>query len=97
MQADKTLRPRMQKLVAEIMEMDVSEIKPESRLREDLGMDSLGSLELLSTIGDELGLHLDVDDAMDIVTFQDACRFVEAAIVRRESTPLPAREAPLVR
>ncbi len=96
MQAENNLRARMQKLVAEIMEMEVSEIKPESRLREDLGMDSLGSLELLSTIGDELGLHLDVDDAMDIVTFHDACEFVEAAIVRRGSAPVASRVAPLI-
>ena len=80
MLAEKEVRPRMQKLVAEILEIDGARVRPESRLREDLGMDSLGSLELLSTISEELGIHVDIDDAMDIVTFQDACAFVERSM-----------------
>lgn len=94
MQVENEVRPRMQKLVAEIMEIDAAQIHPESRLREDLGMDSLGSLELLSSIGDDLGIHLDIDDAMDIVTFQDACTFVERSIESRAATEMPSREAP---
>ena len=80
MLAENEVRSRMQKLVAEILEIDVSQIHAESRLREDLGMDSLGSLELLSSISEELGIHLDIDDAMGIVTFHDACVFVERSM-----------------
>ncbi len=67
----------MQRLVADILEIDPSKVHEASRLREDLGLDSLGSLELLSSISEELGIHLDIDDAMSIVTFHDACEFVE--------------------
>ena len=55
----------------------LEQVKLDSRLREDLGMDSLGSLEMLSTISEQLDLHLEIEDAMDIVTFDDACAFVE--------------------
>jgi acyl carrier protein len=65
-------------LVAEILELDdPNSIKPTDRLREDLGMDSLGSLELLSTISEELKLDLEMEDAMGISTIEDACAFVE--------------------
>jgi len=65
-------------LVAEILEMDdPKSIKPTDRLREDLGMDSLGSLELLSTISEELKLDVEMEDAMGISTIEDACAFVE--------------------
>jgi len=65
-------------LVAEILELDdPTSIKPTDRLREDLGMDSLGSLELLSTISEELKLDLEMEDAMGISTIEDACAFVE--------------------
>jgi len=67
----------MRTLVAEILEVEESQIQDKSRLREDLGMDSLGSLEMLSTISEQLDLHLEIEDAMDIVTFDDACAFVE--------------------
>lgn len=77
MPSDPTLRPRMRALVAEILEIDEAKIEATSRLREDLGMDSLGSLEMLSTISEQLDIHLEIEDAMDIVTFEDACLFVE--------------------
>ncbi len=76
---------RMRALVAEILEIEESKIAPTSRLREDLGMDSLGSLEMLSTISEELDVHLEIEDAMDIVTFDDACRFVERQIGDRKA------------
>jgi acyl carrier protein len=85
MLAEKEVRSRMQRLVAEILEIDVAQVQAESRLREDLGMDSLGSLELLSSISEELGIHLDIDDAMGIVTFHDACVFVERSMQVREA------------
>jgi len=80
MLAENEVRARMQKLVADILEIDPVEVHAGSRLREDLGMDSLGSLELLSSISEELGIHLDIDDAMSIVTFHDACEFVERSM-----------------
>ncbi|MBN1652950.1 MAG: acyl carrier protein [Deltaproteobacteria bacterium] len=71
-------RQRIIALVAEILELDdPKSIKPTDRLREDLGMDSLGSLELLSTISEELKLDLEMEDAMGISTIEDACAFVE--------------------
>lgn len=83
MPTDHSIRGRMSALVAEILEIDESTIKGDSRLREDLGMDSLGSLELLSSISEQLGLHLELDDAMNIVTFDDACAFVEQNLEAR--------------
>lgn len=70
-------RDRVASLIAEIVEVDHGTVRPESRLREDLGMDSLQSLELLSLLSEELRIHLEMEDAMDIATVDDACRFVE--------------------
>ena len=64
-------------VVAEIAEVTVSELHGTDRLREDLGMDSLSSLELLSSLGEKLHLDLEIEDAMDIRTVDDACAFVE--------------------
>ncbi len=83
MPTDLSIRERLTALVAEILEIDQSVIKGNSRLREDLGMDSLGSLELLSSISEQLGLHLELDDAMDIVTLDDVCAFVERNLEAR--------------
>jgi acyl carrier protein len=75
--SDPSTRLRVVKAIAEILEMEPSRVSGAQRLREDLGMDSLGSLELLSTVGEDLRVDLDMEDAMDIVTVDDACAFVE--------------------
>jgi acyl carrier protein len=72
-------RERVVALIAEIREVPLDEVRPEARLREDLGMDSLNSLELLSAIGEELRIDLEIETAMQIATVDDACRFVEDA------------------
>ncbi len=43
-------------------------IAHETRLREDLALDSVASLELLSMIDDELGLCLEMEDVVGIDT-----------------------------
>lgn len=64
------------KLIAEIAETELRTIHDTQRLREDLGLDSLQSLELLSSIGEKLKIDLDVEEAMAIRTVSDACAFV---------------------
>ncbi len=64
------------RLLAEIAETELRSIRDTQRLREDLGLDSLQSLELLSSIGEALRIDLDVEEAMSIRTVSDACAFV---------------------
>jgi len=70
-------RTRIVAAIAKIAEVEPSRVTGAQRLREDLGMDSLGSLELLSLISEELKIDLEMEDAMDIVTVDDACAFIE--------------------
>ena len=72
-------RTKVTALIAEIRELDAATIMGESRLREDLGMDSLNSLELLSGLGEQFKLDLPIEDALALVTVDDACVFVMAA------------------
>lgn len=83
------VRARVFATIAEILEIDPSAVSGDKRLREDLGMDSLGSLELLSSVSEALHVDLEMEDAMDLVTVNDACAFVE-----RHTTP---NEAPRAR
>lgn len=66
-------------LLAHILETDASRIRAGDHLRDDLGLDSLQSLELLSVLAEELRIDLPMDQAMDLRTVDDACRFVEDA------------------
>ena len=63
--------------LAEIAEVDRSALSGADRLREDLGMDSLSSLELLSSVSEKLRIDLEVEEALTIRTVDEACTFVE--------------------
>ena len=69
--------------IAEIMEIDAEQIGGDTLLREDLGMDSLSSLELLSTLSRELKVDLEMEEAMAIRSVNDAARFVEQHVQAR--------------
>ena len=72
-------RSRTREILAEISEREVDRVKDADRLREDLGLDSLQSLELLSVVSEELRINLPMEDAVELRTVGDACDFVESA------------------
>ena len=72
-------RERTRHILAEIAEREVHHVRESDRLREDLGLDSLQSLELLSTVSEELRIDLPMEDAIELRTVGDACDFVERA------------------
>lgn len=71
-----TLNPnwehRMLELIAEVSVLKLSQIKPEHRLREDLGMDSVCSLELISMMAEEFDLDISVEEAAKVATVSGA-------------------------
>jgi acyl carrier protein len=77
------------RLLAEIAEIDAQSIRDSQRLREDLGLDSLQSLELLSGIGEALKIDFDIEDAMSIRTVRDACAFVARRYTAKTGDGLP--------
>jgi len=72
-------RSRTREILAEISEREVEGVRDVDRLREDLGLDSLQSLELLSVVSEELRINLPMEDAVELRTVADACDFVESA------------------
>jgi acyl carrier protein len=54
--------------IAELATVRVSEIKNEDRLREDLGLDSVSSMELLSMLAERFDLEIGIEEAVEINT-----------------------------
>jgi acyl carrier protein len=67
-----TVDDRVIELIAQLSSVKKAEIKPGDRLRDDLGMDSVSSMELLSLLAEELKLDIPVEEAMEITTVQGA-------------------------
>ena len=65
----------MKQLVAERVEKDVSEITMDSKFQ-DLGIDSLDTVELLMNLEDKLGIEVELDQKVE--TVGDLVAFIES-------------------
>ena len=65
------IRIKVKNLLAEIARVDANLVKEETKIREDLGVDSLTSVEILAAIEVRLGIMLDQAKAFDVVTVKD--------------------------
>lgn len=66
------LPQQIARMVAQLTVVPVADIKPEHRLREDLGLDSVCSMELLSMLAEELDLDVPMEEAARVTTVAGA-------------------------
>ena len=71
---EEQIRTDLLDILAKLAGLEVDQIKNDDRLREDLGLDSLQSMELLSRISDKYELDLEVEDVMDVETVGDVVK-----------------------
>ncbi|MGP1369064.1 MAG: acyl carrier protein [Treponema sp.] len=69
---------KIQKLIAEKLEIDESKITIDSSFRGDLGADSLDTYELVYAIEENLGVSIPDDKANEFETVRDAYDFIKA-------------------
>ena len=68
---------RTKQIVAAHFKTPLDELDLDTRLRENLGGDSLDLLELLFELEQELGVHIPEAAAADFETIGDAVRYLE--------------------
>lgn len=73
------IEARVKKIVAEQLGVAEGDIKNESSFVNDLGADSLDTVELVMAFEEEFGVEIPDDAAEKIVTFGDAVTFLEKA------------------
>jgi acyl carrier protein len=69
---------RVQKIVAEHLDLNPDEVTEYSHFVDDLGADSLDTVELIMAFEDEFGCLIPDDTVLKIVTVKDAINFIEA-------------------
>jgi len=68
---------RVKKVTAELLRIDESKITENSRFVEDLGAESVQSIELVATFEEEFGIEMDENEALAVKTVGDAVRFID--------------------
>ena len=69
---------RMQKLIADKLEVEESKITLDANFRQDLGADSLDTYELVYAIEEELGVSVPDEKASEFETVRDAYEFIKS-------------------
>ena len=69
---------KIQKLIADKLEIDEGKITLDSSFRNDLGADSLDTYELVYAIEEELGVSIPVEKANEFETVRDAYDFIKS-------------------
>ena len=81
---------RVKKIVVEHLGVDAEKVKAEASFIDDLGADSLDTVELVMAFEEEFGIEIPDDAAETIQTVGDAVKFISDASNFTVSAPSPA-------
>ena len=70
------IEKKVQKLIAEKLDLDISEVVPDASLIDDLGADSLAIVELIMSIEEEFDMEVPDEDVDKMTTVKDAVNYI---------------------
>lgn len=68
---------KVRSIIAEQLGVKLEEVKPEASFIDDLGADSLDTVELVMALEEEFGIEIPDEDAEKMSTVQDAIKYIE--------------------
>ncbi len=70
------IEEKVKKLIAEKLDVDISDVVPEASLIDDLGADSLAIVELIMTMEEEFDIEVPDEDAEKLATVKAAVAYI---------------------
>ncbi|RME63919.1 MAG: acyl carrier protein [Nitrospirae bacterium] len=71
------MEEKVKELIAKQLGVDISQVTPEASFVEDLGADSLDTVELVMAFEEAFGVSIPDEDAEKIRTVQDAINYIK--------------------
>lgn len=68
---------RVKKIIIDQLGVDEAEVTTEAKFIDDLGADSLDTVELVMALEEEFGIEIPDEDAEKIVTVKDAIAYIQ--------------------
>jgi acyl carrier protein len=72
------LEEKVKKIIVDQLGVDAAEVTPEASFIEDLGADSLDTVELVMALEEEFGIEIPDEQAEKIATVKDAIEYIKA-------------------
>ena len=77
MAEEKSIEGRIKEIIVEQLGVKPEQITPEAKFIEDLGADSLDTVELVMALEEEFGNEIPDEDAEKLISVGDVIRFIE--------------------
>lgn len=74
------IEEKVRDFLIEDLEMDEEKIKPEARLKEDIGVDSLDFVDIVVIVEKKFGFKIKTEEMANVKTFNDFCDYIEKKI-----------------
>ena len=72
------LEEKVKKIIVDQLGVDAAEVTPEASFIEDLGADSLDTVELVMALEEEFGIEIPDEEAEKIMTVKHAVEYIKA-------------------
>lgn len=76
--SEKSTEDKVKDIIVEQLGVNADQVKPEAKLIEDLGADSLDAVELVMAIEEEFGLEVPDEEAEKLQSVGDILTYVKA-------------------
>ena len=78
--ADKSVEELVKEIIVEQLSVSAEEVVPEASFVDDLGADSLDTIELVMAFEEAFGIEIPDEDAEKIRTVKNAIEYIEAHV-----------------
>ncbi|MCY4542530.1 MAG: acyl carrier protein [Rhodobacteraceae bacterium] len=85
---ERVVRERVRSIVVEHLGVEKEKVTDKASFIQDLGADSLDTVELVMAFEEEFDISISDEDAESINTFSDAINFINHAILMQQSGDL---------
>ena len=75
--AEKSIEQRIKEIIVEQLGANADQVVPEAKFIEDLGADSLDTVELVMALEEEFGSEIPDEDAEKLTTVGDVIKYIE--------------------